>query len=74
MAQGLALTFAISTAARTSTCASGRSSSSSGACRRCCSHDIFLRLTPDEMDVLVSGEPSWDWEQFQARVRYGEYR
>jgi hypothetical protein len=41
--------------------------------QKCCYHEIFTRFTPDEFDILVSGEPEYDWPQLKAGARYNGY-
>jgi hypothetical protein len=41
--------------------------------RKCCNHPIFGRFTPDELDILVSGQPNYDWEALKAGARYRGY-
>jgi ubiquitin-protein ligase E3 A len=37
---------------------------------KCCDHPLFRCFTPAELDVLVSGEMSYDWDAFKEGARY----
>jgi hypothetical protein len=39
--------------------------------RKCCEHKLFWKFTPDELDVIVSGEANYDWNDLKAGARYG---
>jgi hypothetical protein len=41
--------------------------------RKCCEHKLFWKFTPDQLDVLVSGEANYDWNDLKAGVRYRGY-
>jgi hypothetical protein len=42
--------------------------------RKCCDHPLFKCFTPDEFDLLVSGELTYDWEELRANATYRGYK
>jgi hypothetical protein len=41
--------------------------------RTCCGHHLFQKFTPDELDMLVSGEAEYNWQDLKAGARYRGY-
>ncbi|OHS93857.1 ubiquitin ligase [Tritrichomonas foetus] len=41
--------------------------------RKLCSNQIFSCFTPEELDILVSGQPVFEWEALRNGARYSGY-
>lgn len=41
--------------------------------RKLCRDEVFSSFTPDELDILVSGEPNFNWEELKKGCRYDGY-
>ena len=41
--------------------------------RKLCGNEVFSTFTPEELDILVSGEPNPNWEELKASCCYEGY-